>query len=1118
MNSKESNKKSFEKNNTSSPTNSNLGKGSKNRDFQNSINEGPKETPFDKGSSGSLLGDESKDENKKGLIDKAVDVAGDAAIDAGAASAGIPQAATGPIKDSEIVDKAKEKAAKKIKRRMVGCGLAAGLALILFVLAIGALIKLVEPITALVEGVVRTAETVVRLAENFLEKTKNLFLHGYFENNEQLLLQKIIDKSKEFQKKYGRALNIPLVSATVYYDGQTGETKTEYRTVIVDGKEQRVPRISNERLDNRLKYLDDIIERMFAIKEYKYRCDYKLMEAGKGSYEMTLVEEKYVMKKDESKEGRPCNENNITGDSKSDDDYIFVYKEVYDEQGYAYKLKNDLMDDGRSLIEHLYPEKYKEVGSVDPIIQDIINYYEVWILIYGKPELTGDCYFPGSLDENVMNSFSPPLKGGYRITSKFGLRSNPFGDSNSPTEAHRGIDLVPTSGDNNIYAVADGVVTINMYDGSAGNFVTIQHQVGENTYYTQYMHMERLSSLTVGQNILKGDIIGKVGSTGRSTGPHLHFGVYTTEGGKDYKDPENLLSGAENYNYECVDPGEELVRSCSVEGAIAMYSLDEKKSFNLIRAILNDEKNRLLMLDFNSEDLSEMYNESKSKYKIYFDNMSIDIDGQLMSFADPFRDYKARTAVVESIGEYNSEVYSKIRIGFSNFSATLYNQYGYTSPKEMFEVFNNNPVEYVKTIFNHAINSDSYVEDIFDTIESTEGAMYTVLSGETKESISNKLGIQSTYLLASGELDSNIKSGNKIRISNRAAITGVLKSIFKNVPETSIFNRYKNDPSYIGKIISNFEGFYNSPSSTSENYVGQCLHVPKPDWEDCITWENKDNCKNNLKTHTAAANYFLKKAPSVAGKKVLAYGLSLWGKVRYCGACDLSNPECNFINPNTGKIGKDAHKYSYSGVRCSPWARSWGKEGFNPKWKELHTYTFSGVPYYKNREDMENNTISYKSGGGTFTAALAGLDCDGYVNWVLNHAFNDFTPNAFPVMSTVCNGETKYTYSTQFQNVEGFTDFGNSILPVLKPGDVICNSTSEKFGTSSQKADPTWNYAGGSRHVMFFMGFEDANGNMVADASDFVYVLHSSTYGVRVDKIPASTEDWLQYSSFASYK
>lgn len=1016
-----------------------------------------------------------------------------------------------------ITDDLKKMATKKIKRWVKVWAAYTASSLLSVVLLAGILQELVKPISEVVGGVIVAGKTVVKAGTNFIEKTKNLFVYGYFKGNEEVLLEEVLKAAIKYEQKNKRPLNIPLVASTVYYDGEEENTVILY----VKEKEELVKRVTNKKLKNRLRYLDDIIERMYSVKEFKYRCDYKLMEAGKGSYEMTLVEQNFVLEPDESKEGRSCNENTLTGNSKSDDDHIFVYETVYTEEAYAYRLKNDLMQDGHSLIFHLY-EKELENSNEDTIINEILDYYKIWVYIYGEVDVLGDCYFPGSLNQEVIESFTPPIRGGYRITSRFGLREDPFGDSTN-LKPHRGIDLVPTSGNNNIYAVADGTVVVNTFDSLAGNYITIQHLVNGTTYYTQYMHMQDLSSATVGSKVLKGDVIGKVGNTGKSTGAHLHFGVYTSEGERDYKDPENLLAGAENYNFVCIDPGELLVRSCSVEGAAAMYALDENKSFNLVRAILNEDKNRLLYLDFDISEVEKLYDSNQTKYDVYFDNFTINIDGELFPFRNPYRDYVARSTLIESIGEYNPSVYDKISIGFSNFSSSLYNQYGYSSSKEMYEVFKNNPVEYVTKVFTHIINSESYVEEIFNTIEITGGATYTVLHGETKESIAEKLGILPHHLLAKEELDSNIKEGNRIRITNKAAITGVLKSTFKNVPEDSIFNRYKNDSSYVDRVISNFEIFYNTDSSTIENYIGQCLYVPKPDWEDCITWENNKNCQNNIKTHKAAANYFLKKAPTVAGKKVLSYGLSLWGKVRYCGACDLSDPECNFINPNTGRIAKHAHKYSYSGIRCSPWGRSWSKEGFNPKWEELHTYYFQGTPYYKNREDYENNVISYKPNGGTFTAAIAGLDCDGFVNWTLNQAFREFNNKTFPVMSTVCNGETKYTYSTRFDSIEGYerkkgANFGNSILPRLTPGDVICNSDSEKFGSTSQLSDPTYNYSGGSRHVMFYMGFEDANGNLIADAEDYVYVLHSSTYGVRVDKIPAKNDSWLQYSTFASYK
>lgn len=1107
MDPKNSNKK-LGKENISNP---NLGKSSKNMDFQNSIN---------KPSGGSSLSDsfsggESSGEKKKGLIDKAVDVGGDMAIDAGAASLGIPPAATGPIKDSEIVEELKEVASKKVKSTLRMWIIFAAIGLLSFVLLIGALMKLVEPITALVEGIVGAAITVKNVAEDFFERTKNLFFHGYFASNEKTLFGIIQSKSNSFSAKYGRTLNIPLVSAALFYDGDENDMRP---IEFEDGKEVHVGRISNEKLNKRIKYIDDVLDRMLAIKEYKYRCDYKLMGTDKGVYELTLVTEKFVLEEDESKAGRTCNENNLTGDSQNDDDFIFVYKEVYDEQGFAYRLKYDLMDDGRTLVEHIFKEKFDEVGGEDPIIQDITLYYETWILLYGKPNIDMECYFPGTLDREVMTVFAPPFKGHYRITSRFGVRANPLGDSDQKYEIHQGIDLVATE-DTNIYAVADGVVTTSMNYDRAGNYVTIRHDFGGEVYHTQYMHMKELSHLTVGQSVKQGDLIGVMGSTGRSTGPHLHFAVYVGSGSsREYKNPENLFSEAENYTYNCVDPDEEPIGSCTLNGAIATYAYDDEKSFNLIRAILDEDRNRVLFINFNTEDFSRLYDSSKTKTIVNFENMTVDMNGQTSTFIDPFRDYKERKFVLDSIGEYNESVYGTIGIGFSQFPSSLYNQYGYRSPKEMFEIFNNNNIEYVKTTFNHIIATNPYVGEIMTTIDTPEGSKYTVASGDTIDSIANKLGVPSSDLLADGESTNNIISGKKIRISNKAAITGVLKAAYSKISEDSPVNRFMNDPSYVRRVIGNYERFSGNPTSTAENFINECLIVPKPDWEDCITWENNGACKKNLQTHSALANYYLKAAPTVAGKRVLAYGLSLWGKVRYCGACNLDNAECNFINPITGKIGKDAHKYSYSGIRCSPWARSWGKQGFNPKWKELHTYSFPGVPYYKNAQDLENNVVSYKSGGGTFTAGLAGLDCDGYVNWTLNHAFQEFENNAFPVMSTVCNGETKYTFATQFSNVPDFKDFATSIVPLLKPGDVICNSTSAKFGTAAQTADPTWNYAGGSRHVMFFLGFQDANGNMTVDSGDFVYVLHSSLYGVRVDKIQATSKDWLQYSSFATYK
>jgi murein DD-endopeptidase MepM/ murein hydrolase activator NlpD len=103
------------------------------------------------------------------------------------------------------------------------------------------------------------------------------------------------------------------------------------------------------------------------------------------------------------------------------------------------------------------------------------------------------------------------------ITSDFGLRQDPF---HSSSAFHTGIDLGGPTG-TLIYASADGVVTLAEFNGSYGNTIKIRHS---STYETLYGH---LSSIIVkdGAPVKKGDIIGKMGSTGRSTGPHLHYEI-----------------------------------------------------------------------------------------------------------------------------------------------------------------------------------------------------------------------------------------------------------------------------------------------------------------------------------------------------------------------------------------------------------------------------------------------------------------------------------------------------------------------------------------------------------------------------------------------------------------
>ncbi|MBI4634675.1 MAG: peptidoglycan DD-metalloendopeptidase family protein [Deltaproteobacteria bacterium] len=103
------------------------------------------------------------------------------------------------------------------------------------------------------------------------------------------------------------------------------------------------------------------------------------------------------------------------------------------------------------------------------------------------------------------------------VTSEFGHRSSPFGGEK---ELHRGIDVATRLGAK-VLAPADGIVADVSYHSDMGNEVRIDHGRGIITYYG---HLSR-HAVSQGAAVKRGDVIGYVGSTGRSTGPHLHYTV-----------------------------------------------------------------------------------------------------------------------------------------------------------------------------------------------------------------------------------------------------------------------------------------------------------------------------------------------------------------------------------------------------------------------------------------------------------------------------------------------------------------------------------------------------------------------------------------------------------------
>jgi murein DD-endopeptidase MepM/ murein hydrolase activator NlpD len=200
--------------------------------------------------------------------------------------------------------------------------------------------------------------------------------------------------------------------------------------------------------------------------------------------------------------------------------------------------KHDLPDDIIKRIVGMYAYDVDMTKKISP--GDSIEILETEPDAAGKQELlyvglklgsTDRELFRFKTDDGTIDYYDPngesgkrfltrrPLQGGGRISSNFGWRVHPIFHTR---KLHTGVDLASTTG-TPIYAAGDGVVEKAGWSSGYGRFVLIKHVNG---YETGYGHMSRIADSTVpGARVRQGQIIGNVGSTGNSTGSHLHFEI-----------------------------------------------------------------------------------------------------------------------------------------------------------------------------------------------------------------------------------------------------------------------------------------------------------------------------------------------------------------------------------------------------------------------------------------------------------------------------------------------------------------------------------------------------------------------------------------------------------------
>ena len=177
-----------------------------------------------------------------------------------------------------------------------------------------------------------------------------------------------------------------------------------------------------------------------------------------------------------------------------DDNNLAIGTEILKQKG----------EDGLVKVSRRITSINGDVTKVDPIDTEIIKPSVSQIIIRGKK------YIPSV---GNLKYWYWPTAPAYYISSVFGWRWGTM---------HEGLDITGTGLGSPIYAANNGVVVEAGYTPVNGNYVLINHNNG---YYSIYAHMQMLN-VKLGQIVAGGQKIGTMGSTGYSTGPHLHFGIY----------------------------------------------------------------------------------------------------------------------------------------------------------------------------------------------------------------------------------------------------------------------------------------------------------------------------------------------------------------------------------------------------------------------------------------------------------------------------------------------------------------------------------------------------------------------------------------------------------------
>ncbi len=182
-----------------------------------------------------------------------------------------------------------------------------------------------------------------------------------------------------------------------------------------------------------------------------------------------------------------------------------------------------------------YPDRYR---NYEPVAETILTTLTNTTTTTTGTS-TGGTVAPVRTAAESSRVVFPLPEGTWVLTSEFGPRVHPITGENS---THTGTDFAAPDG-TPILAAADGTVTVAEFSGGYGGLIVIEHTIAGQTVATAYSHMWQTGiHVTAGDQVAAGQHIGDVGSSGNSTGPHLHFEVRTGGTSGEHTDPAAWLN------------------------------------------------------------------------------------------------------------------------------------------------------------------------------------------------------------------------------------------------------------------------------------------------------------------------------------------------------------------------------------------------------------------------------------------------------------------------------------------------------------------------------------------------------------------------------------------------